>query len=90
MGTWVVITTGTWSVIWPNHGGDDWRDAVRTEHLLVRDADTPVIAVSPFIEAQQPVWKPGYRLPAFIYAPLFVYAVHGTVVPFPDLSVGRG
>jgi len=83
MGTWGLITTGNWSVMWPNHGGDNWRDAVRTEHRFARDADTPVIAVSPIIEAQQPVWTSGYPLPALVYAPLFVYPVRGTVYGFP-------
>lgn len=83
MGVLVLITTGHWSVLWPEHGGDNWRAAARAEQVLAREPDTSVITVSPFIEAQPPVWKPGYALPAFLYAPLFVYPVRGHVFPFP-------
>jgi hypothetical protein len=43
----------------------------------------PVIAVSPFVEAQPPVWKPDYFLPGFLYAPLLTYPLRGAIYPFP-------
>ena len=78
-----LIAVGHWSVLWPHHSPDDWRDAAAAEHLAARDADTPVIAISPFIEARAPVWSPDYYLPGFLYAPLFVYPLRGRVYPFP-------
>jgi len=78
-----LIAVGHWDVLWPHHSPDDWRDGAAAEHLAAREPDTPVIAVSPFIEAQAPVWTPAYRLPGFLYAPLFVYPLRGTVYPFP-------
>ena len=41
--------------------------------------------ISPFIEAMPPVWSPDYRLPGYLYSPLFVYPVRGRVYPFPFL-----
>jgi len=78
-----LVTTGHWSVMWPHHSPDDWRDAASAEHRLATEPDTPVVAISPFIEAQPPVWTPDYYLPGFLYAPLFVYPLRGTVYPFP-------
>jgi hypothetical protein len=42
-----------------------------------------VIAVSPFIEALPPAWKPDYFLPGFLYAPLLTYPLRGAIYPFP-------
>lgn len=83
MGVVALVTTGHWSVMWPNHSPDDWRDGALAEHRLALEPDTPVVAVSPFVEAQPPVWKPDYYLPGFLYAPLFVYPLRGAVYPFP-------
>jgi hypothetical protein len=44
-----------------------------------------VIAISPYIEARPPIWSPGYHLPGFLYAPLYVYPLRGRVYPFPFL-----
>jgi hypothetical protein len=78
-----LIVVGHWNVLWPQHGPDNWRDGASQEHLAAREPDTPVIAVSPFIEAQPPVWNPAYHLPGFLYAPLFVYPLRGSIYPFP-------
>jgi hypothetical protein len=48
-----------------------------------REPDTPILTISPFIEAQAPIWTPDYHLPGFLYAPLFVYPVCGRIYPFP-------
>ncbi len=74
---------GHWSTRWPAHTGDNWRDGARTERIAARDPETPVIAVSPFIEAQPPVWTPDYYLPGFLYAPEFAYPLSGHIYPFP-------
>lgn len=78
-----LIAVGHWNVLWPHHSPDDWRDAAAAEHLLAQDPGTPVIAISPFIEARAPVWSPDYPLPGFLYSPLFVYPLRGRVYPFP-------
>lgn len=82
-GVIALAVAGQWSALWPNHTHDIWRDGARTERLLAKDADTPVVAVSPFIEAQAPMWKTDYFLPGFLYAPLFVYPLRGAMYPFP-------
>jgi hypothetical protein len=78
-----LILVGHWDVLWPHHSPDNWRDGASQEHLAAREPDTPVIAISPFIEAEPPVWTPDYQLPGFLYAPLFVYPLRGRVYPFP-------
>ena len=49
-----------------------------------RDADTPVLLPSPFIEAKPPVWRPNYPLPGFLYCYLPVYKISGKpyLLPF--------
>jgi hypothetical protein len=88
-GVVALAVSGHWSVLWPNHTRDIWREGARTERL-VAEADTPVIAVSPFVEAQAPVWRPDYYLPGFLYAPLFTYPLRGVVYPFPILVSDDG
>jgi hypothetical protein len=83
LGVVCLILVGHWSVLWPHHSPDNWRDGAAQEHIAAREPDTPVIAISPFIEAEPPVWTPDYKLPGFIYAPLFVYPLRGRVYPFP-------
>jgi hypothetical protein len=78
-----LIVAGQWAVLWPHHSPDNWRDGASQERLAAREPDTPVIAISPFIEARSPVWSPEYRLPGFLYAPLFVYPLRGGIYPFP-------
>lgn len=74
---------GHWTTLWPLHSGDDWKGGARAERVLARDPDTPVIVISPFIEAQPPVWTPNYYLPGFLYAPEFTYPLSGHIYPFP-------
>jgi Dolichyl-phosphate-mannose-protein mannosyltransferase len=78
-----LIATGQWNTLWPDHTHEDWRRASLNEDLAAAEHDTPVIAVSPFIEAMPPVWSPDYRLPGYLYSPLFVYPIRGKVYPFP-------
>jgi hypothetical protein len=78
-----LIVSGQWNALWPDHTHEDWRRASLDEDLAAAEPDTPVIAISPFIEAMPPVWSPDYRLPGYLYSPLFVYPVRGRVYPFP-------
>jgi hypothetical protein len=80
-----LIWTGQWTVPWPAHTLENWRQASSDADLAAEEPDTPVIAVSPYIEARPPIWSPDYHLPGFLYAPLFVYPVRGRVYPFPFL-----
>jgi hypothetical protein len=83
LGIAALITAGRWDALWPWHNEDNWRQASFEEDFAAQEPDTPVIAVSPFVEAQPPIWTPEYHLPGFFYAPLFVYPVRGRVYPFP-------
>jgi hypothetical protein len=83
LGIAALIMAGRWQLLWPWHAEDNWRQASFEEDLAAQEPDTPVIAVSPFVEAQPPIWTPEYHLPGFFYAPLLVYPVRGRVYPFP-------
>jgi hypothetical protein len=76
---------GQWNVLWIHHAFDNWRDGALEADLEALDPDTPVVTVSPFVEAQPPAWTPDYPLPGFLYAPLLPYPVHGKIYPFPFL-----
>jgi hypothetical protein len=78
-----LIAAGHWNTLWPDHFPDTWRQASLEEDLAADEPDIPVIAVSPYVEAQPPTWSPDYPLPGFLYAPLFVYPLRGKVYPFP-------
>jgi hypothetical protein len=80
-----LLWTGRWTVLWPYHSPDNWRQGAIDADLKTGEPDTPVITISPFIEAQAPIWTPDYRLPGFLYAPLLVYPVRGKIYPFPFL-----
>jgi hypothetical protein len=83
LGIAALITAGNWQALWSWHHEDNWRQASFEEDFAAQEPDTPVLAVSPFIEAQPPTWTPEYHLPGFLYAPLSVYPVRGRVYPFP-------
>jgi hypothetical protein len=83
MAVGALIAQGHWHSIWYGHTEENWKQASADVN------DTPVIAISPFIEAQPPVWIPDYPLPGFLYAQLFVYPVRGMVYPFPFLATDR-
>jgi hypothetical protein len=83
LGIAALIMAGNWQVLWPGHAEDNWREASFAEDFAAVEPDTPVLAVSPFVEAQPPTWTPEYHLPGFLYAPLSVYPLRGTVYPFP-------
>jgi hypothetical protein len=73
---------GHWTIPIPSHDPDDWRSASAVERSFAGE-QTPVLCVSPFIEAQSPVWTPGYALPGFLYSNLTYYPIRGKPRLFP-------
>jgi hypothetical protein len=73
---------GQWTTLWPPHELDNWRDAAAFERT-VASAQTPVLWISPFIEAQPPVWSPTYPLPGFLYSSFMYYPTSGQPRLFP-------
>lgn len=91
MGLAALIFGGQWRELWPPHHNSDWRGAARAVNANVSDASTPVLVVSPFIEAKPPVWNPDYSLPGYLYSQLDVYPVNGKtyLLPFGDAPAGK-
>jgi hypothetical protein len=82
-GVVALAVNGSWDVLWPAHEPEDWKAASAFTDLNAEEPDTPVVALSPFVEAAAPLWSPDYKLPGFLYAPLYVYPVRGKIYPFP-------
>ena len=91
MGCVALIFGGQWSKLWPPHHNSDWRGAARAVNALGLDPTTPVLVVSPFVEAKPPVWSPDYPLPGYLYSQLDVYPISGTpyLLPYGDSAVGK-
>ncbi len=91
MGCAALVFGGPWRELWPPHHNSDWRGASRAANALALGPATPVLAVSPFIEAKPPVWSPNYPLPGYLYCQLDVYPVHGTpyLLPYGDSPAGK-
>lgn len=86
LGGGVLIFLGQWDRPAPRDFNYDWRAAAQAEKQDAQAA-TPVICVSPFVEAQSPAWHPNYPSSSFLYAPFVVYPVQGRVYTFPfDIS----
>jgi hypothetical protein len=83
MGIAALIFGGQWTQLWPPHHNSDWRAASRAANALALGPSTPVLVVSPFIEAKPPAWSPDYPLPGFLYCHLDVYPVNGMPYLFP-------
>jgi hypothetical protein len=83
VGVAALLLLGDWNVLWPEHTDGDWRLASRAIDSRALGPDTPVVCLSPFIEARPPVWHPDETLPAILYAYLWVYPVHGNRYLFP-------
>ena len=83
LGLGAVLLHGDWREAWPAHANMDWRGAARAINQRGPGAATPIICPSPVVETRAPLWRPGYPLPSFLYAPLAAYPVGGRVVPFP-------
>jgi hypothetical protein len=89
LGIAALAINGRWTGLWPQHSPEDWRSASSFADLSADEPDTPVLAISPFVEAIPPVWSPDYGLPGFLYAPLFVYPVRGRIYPLPAQTSGE-
>ena len=91
MGIAALIFGGQWRELWPPHHNSDWRGAARAVNALGLDTSTPVLAISPFVEAKPPIWNPEYPLPSYLYCQLDVYSVHGKLylLPYGDSPTGK-
>jgi hypothetical protein len=91
MGIAALIFGGQWRELWPHHHNSDWREASRAANALALDPSTPVLAISPFVEAKPPVWSPNYPLPGYLYCVLDIYPVNGTpyLLPYGDSPEGK-
>jgi hypothetical protein len=83
LGIGVLILMGQWTEGSISHHPSDWRGAAAAINALSLDPQMPVLAPSPFVEAQPPVWTPEYPLPGFLYSHLDVYRLTGKTYPFP-------
>ena len=83
LGSIVLLFIGGAPRLAPPHHNSDWREASREIRKLGIQPDTPIVYPSPFIEAQTPVWQPGYSLPGFLYCHLLMYPVGGTPYLLP-------
>jgi len=80
-----------WRELWPPHHNSDWRGAARAANALALGSTTPVLVVSPFVEAKPPVWSPDYPLPGYLYSPLDVYPINAKpyLLPYGDSPAGK-
>jgi hypothetical protein len=83
VGIYVFLFIGEGWSLHPLHHNSNWRRVVQEINDLNLPPDTPVLAPSPFIEAQPPVWRPDYSLPSFFYSHVPVYPVRGSIIPLP-------
>jgi hypothetical protein len=83
LGVGVLLVMGNWRHVYPRHDNSDWRAAAAEERRLATLPDTPVIVLSPFVEARAPAWQPHYPLPGFLYAHLEYYPLKGKIYLFP-------
>jgi mannosyltransferase len=82
-GVVALVFLGQWGALWPPHDQDDWRDAAALERTLA-SARTPVLCISPFIEALPPVWTPDSPQPSFLSSSFLYYPITGQpkLLPF--------
>ena len=86
LGLGILVFMGQWRRPWPEHHNSNWRAAAATLREWASGANVPVICPSPFIEAQSPVWNPGYPVRGFLYSNLAVYQTPGQIYPFPFVT----
>ena len=79
-------------LVWPEHDGADWRPAAEYARHTLDTPETPILCISPYIEAQPPVWRPDYPMPGFLYAQLVAYPLRGReyLLPFQPSDEARG
>jgi len=83
LGLGALVWMGQWNHVWPSHDGSDWRSAAIEENRLAKNAATPVLCMSPFIESAGRGWNPAYTLPGFLYAHLSIYPILGAPYLLP-------
>jgi hypothetical protein len=83
MGIAALVFGGQWTRLWPPHHNSDLRGASRAVNALALDSSTPVLVVSPFVEAKPPEWRPDYPLPGYLYSHIDVYPVNGKLLLLP-------
>lgn len=90
MGCAALVFGGQWTRLWPPHHNSDWRGASKALNALAPDSSTPVLVISPFVEAKPPVWSPDYALPGYLYSQIDVYPVNGKLflLPYGDSPAG--
>jgi hypothetical protein len=86
LGLGILVYMGQWRQPWPEHHNSNWRAAAATLREWASGAIVPVVCPSPFIEAQPPVWNPGYPVHGFLYSNLAVYGTPGQIYPFPFVT----
>jgi len=79
----ILILVGHWRHLQIPHHPSDWREAARAVNEHATEQSVPVICPSPFVEAQWPVWRPGYPVRTFLYSHLLVYRLTGDIYTFP-------
>ena len=91
MGIAALIFGGPWRAFWPPHHNSDWRGASLAANALALGSSTPVLFVSPFVEAKPPDWSPDYPLPGYLYSQLDVYPIDGKpyLLPYGDSPAGK-
>jgi hypothetical protein len=91
LGIAALVFGGQWRELWPHHHDSDWRAASFAANALALGPTTPVLVISPFVEAKPPVWSPDYPLPGYLYCVLDVYPVNGKpyLLPYGDSPAGR-
>ena len=82
LGIAVLAYLGNWRQLRPQTDSG-WRAAAAAINQIEGAKETPVICLSPFVEARPPLWRASYRLPSLLYAPLDSYPVQGRIYPFP-------
>lgn len=82
LGMGILLTVGNWRHPWTAHANSDWRAAAVAVNRN-STPETPVICLSPFVEAKSPEWQPNYTLPGFLYSYLPVYPITGRTYLFP-------
>lgn len=91
MGIAALVFGGQWRELWPPHHNSDWRGAALAANALALVPSTPVLVVSPFVEAKPPVWSPDYPLPGYLYSQLDVYPINAKpyLLPYGDSPTGK-
>jgi 4-amino-4-deoxy-L-arabinose transferase-like glycosyltransferase len=82
-GLLLLVFMGRWNHAELNHSGSDWRTAAHELQRAAGRQTALVICPSPFVEAQEPVWRPDYPIQSFLYSQLLVYPPPGKLYPFP-------